>query len=691
MLVVITVLLISMQFSNGGTTFENTIMATPTINYVAFSLPINASVSSYQKVSIYIDVSGLTNYTAAIVTADLYIVDLVTLAESYIEQVTLDYNGSTGNFVGEFIVYPTWPQGMLYVPNVEVFTDMSYFFSSPYDYDAPSLIVPTLQLDLDPPSLVSISASQPNGTMLYVNDTITFTLTANDALSGFNSGVIQLYYDDGGAGTQIYSLNYVFTEIGQLSYTGTANYTITPYSLAGRYYIGVVELYDFAGNAAFYYDGVNLSYSFSFYVNGTPADNIPPSLQGLGFFDSEAVPGGTLEAWVAASDNEGVDSIYAELYAVPSSGQNADLISTATFTPGVKNANVTLTFYLYALNSTSPYDYVFINYILLTDINYNSVPLYDGFDFTSPRIPIGTGSAAPMLSNVGAEKEFVAPGENATFWIEFNNTGSGSLDNSTYIEALIIENRGNANYSEYLSPYQNGSRYYFNYFVEPTTPIDTIIYISEISVFYSAGVITFLNGIDFWSPMVIVEVPTPPPVNESIEIFVAPATIDTFVNETVQVNVTIKSNFMHDMPNVTFVLTELSSNTTLFRYTFYLPANSTFNIMANVTFYNSGTFTVVGTLFDDIGTPWSYAIVANVRERPTSTTGTSSNTTNSTTALTSSQPITTNNITSSNTTESTIESSPEISGLFAPGYTFFIAMMSFGTIVLLRKKAKWVL
>ncbi len=407
-------------------------------------------------------------------------------------------------------------------------------------------------------------------------------------------------------------------------------------------------------------------------------DTNPPSLQGFGFITGIATPGGIVEAWVSVSDNVGLDSIYAELFAGNYSSSDTVLISTATTTvTGVLDTNVTLTFSLNALDPASSFDFVFINYILLTDLNSNSAPYYDGVNMSSPRIPVGFGANAPMLAGIGATSDTVAPGTNLTFWIELDSTNNLSSFNISYIEATVIERRTTINITSIIShSYQNGSRYYFIYLVESDTPLNTTIMFSEISIYYAEGIITFLDGIDFESPVIVVNTRISPPIEEKIEMFVSPDTIYSFVNETIAVNVTVISHFMHSMSNVSFTLTELNGNTTLYSSKFDLPANSSVSFSAEISFEVAGTYRVVGTLFDDEGSAWSYTFEAYIREQSNDLS------TNSTTTGNPKED------TPVNTTSSGTElNSPQISGLFAPGFTFFIATFGISVIVIFRKKS----
>ncbi len=680
------VLLILMLVFGGLSVLPSQGQSSPVIGEVSFNYANNSTVGPGDNVVLRVNVtySGEVFVSAQIVIE--YPSGNNTLMQ-YLLYLSLEYNSSTGLYENNFVIDAYWPEGVLYIEYLDVSTSTSWYtFYRMTDYASPSLIVAGTDPDFTGPELISLTSSPANGSILGPGDTISFTLNAFDNQSGFSNAYVDIYYTNGNNSGWIQTL-YFGSYTGENNFTGTSNFTIGQFSYEGTYYLDNLALYDMMGNSRYYYkNDLNLT----FFVNGTTLDNTPPVVHGVDILSSTAIQGSEIEVWVNVSDDlSGIQYGYVEISAWSSSNGSTVYAGGGSFYEN-GNTSVTLTFPVYVndYQNFSGYDYIFVNYIYIEDVALNYFLGYNGTDFISPMVPLQI-NRPPALVNVTVDSPVHRAGETVTFSMEILPDQPSGLQTlgTPWVDVSIKEVRPDGtSYLTYTGAFSNGTSniYFVDYFIDYSAPTNTSVYIDSLIINDGPYRVYYENGVNMTSPMVVVS--NEGPSNEYIEIFISPDYVSTQVGTPVDFTVQISSYFNHDMPNVTLVVeaTKDGQSIEVFVDSYYLPAQSSFTANFSVVFNEAGSYRVVGTLYDDIGAPWSASVLVDVSESGTGTNPTEpTNSTSSADNSTSSQPSETNSTLASPTFELT-----GLAGL--PAFEFYVGIFAFATLVYgIRRKRKF--
>ncbi len=667
--------------------------APPQLQGVWFDLPNNTVVGPNDVVRITANVTDDRPLNGAYGFADLSIVGS-NGSIGVIDYIYLSYNSTTGFMEGSFMVDPFWEQGVLYIQTVELYdADYEYkFYNNGTDFISPYLIVNGTNPDTMPPQILGFNATAPSGSVLGPGDQLFFSATALENGSGIAYAYVDIYYDNGNFTQWVstFSLDNVSNVNGQYTLTSTFPFTVDTYTRQGLYFADFLTVSDNVFQQDTWRYGIDFNYSF--FVNGTIQDFTPPAFTGVWFDQPSANNLGFVDVTTGVQENEsGIQTVSVELYA---RNQNGDTIYAGNGyyydpTGSFYSGNITVGAFI---DVPSGYDTLYVNYLYIEDLAGNIWDGFNGTGFISPTIPI-IRNPPPILYNITTDSSIHKAGEVARFYLDIGENASSALKDAIDVNATIVERRPDRTIVNNVHVFSSsGGIITIEYPIDFSAQNGTMIYIDAIEIWDSVNYVYLRNGIDFNSPIITV-VNDEPPSGEHIEITVQPDYAEVEVGQPFMVKVDVSSFFSHDMPNVTLVVEAFLNGSLAYRYegSFYLPGMTTVSQDINVTFTQEGTYFVVGTLYDDIGAPWSanatYVAKASNVTGPVGTTPTNSTqpTDNSTQpADNSTQPID-NSTTATNETQA----SPtlDISGIFgspAPEWYAIFAMLTLIGIV--RKK-----
>lgn len=613
----------------------------PQLEEVSFNLPNNATVGPNEVVRLQANVSHGSSPSEVSVNGQLglsYWNGNFTETR-YLDYLWMEYNATSGLYEASFTIGPFWPEGVLYVMYIDISTPSNYYYyNNGTNYISPILMVSGTDPDLTPPELISFTSSHSSGAVLGPGETISFTINVIDNQSGFSNAYLDIYYDNGNYSEWITNLYFDPNTPGVSSFTGTQSFTVGQYFDAGTYFVDNLWMMDMEGNGRSY---TSSELNFSFVVNGTTIDVTPPTLRGLDILSQEARPGNDIEVWVDVFDDvSGMESGWVDVYAWSSTTGNMTYAGYGSFSDnGTLEANLTVLVYIDTFYDLSGFDYIFVYSVGLNDMAGNYMNYYNGSDFASPMVPL-VPNTPPVLNAIWVDSTIHRAGENAIFGLEISDDSPSSLGTYTsnvWVDAQIVEERPDGfRQDTYSTAYTNGSagQYFLDYFIDYSAPSNTTVFISSLKIEDGANSVYLVHGVNMTSP--IVTVFNEGPSDEKIEVSITPNAVTTEVGFPVDFEILVNSTFQHDMPNVTLVLEVIKDGQSkeVYRASYYLMAHSYFREIVTVSFDEAGSYKLVGTLYDDIGAPWSYSVRVDVSDP--STDGVPSNTDNSTTSATNS-------------------------------------------------------
>lgn len=684
------ILLVSMLVLGGLSILPSQGVTAPIIEDIHFNYANNSTVGPGSNIMLQVNIthSGTIDVSAQIILEYWDPISNYTNTR-YLDYLYLDYNSSTGYYEGGFTVGPYWPEGTIYVQNIDVSTTSDYYYFSMYDndYTSPFLLVSGTDPDLTGPELVSLTTSHPYGATLGPGDNISFTINVVDNQSGFSNGYMDIYYDDGNYSSWVAYLDFSSFQ-GEQNYTGTASLTIGEFFTPGTYFLDNLYIYDMEGNWRSY--SAN-ELNFSFMVNGTTLDDTPPVLNGIDILSSTVTQGDFFDVWVNVSDDvSGLQYGWINVYALSANGSTTYAGGGAFYDNGTLDATLTVQIYVDNYVNLTGYDYLYIDSIYLEDMAFNSFTYYNGTDFTSPMVPLVV-NRPPALVNVSVDSTVHRSGELAVFGFEIlaDQPSTIGTQSDLWVSVSLEEDRPDGQtFVTYVDAFTNGTpnMYYASYFIDYSAPTNTTIYVSDIVIYDGFYTLLYVNGINMTSP--IVTVSNDEPSREYIEVIISPDYVSTEVNTPVDFSIMVTSYFTHDMPNVTLVVEAFKDGQAfmVFQGNYYLMARSSFNVTIQQTFNETGSYRIVGTLYDDIGAPWTYSVQVDVTDSGTG--GTPSEPTEPTSPGDNS----TSPVENSTETNSTLASPTfELTGLAGlPGFEFSIGLFTFAIIAYgIRKKRKF--
>ncbi|MHA2502695.1 MAG: DUF7035 domain-containing protein [Candidatus Kariarchaeaceae archaeon] len=523
--------------------------------------------------------------------------------------------------------------------------------------------------DNEGPILNSIWFGQSSVNVTTTETRVQVYANITDNLSGVRDGWADIYKVDPNA-TYYWNgqyVNTVYLEYDSVTGLYVGEWFINQYRSSGQYHIPWLSLYDNARNYRSYEN-----YTFAenplippvisvFNPNG---DEEPPVLNDYYFGSSEVSIYERQYLYANISDNySGFDFGYFEI-AYLNDFNNTVYVGTAyLYQDSLDPTTGLYSGYVDYNNFVPSNTTLFVNYVYLYDRAYNYQYSYLSGDlpYRSYFITSGSDTEDTTLDqftiSISPDQGVNDVGQPVLFEVEMFNNRSNEIDGWFYLDVLGPENYpAYADYL-YLGSYSN---WYESIELVFSTPGDY-----QVKASFEAYNGAYFEAYANWTV-------NPEPVDEKIEVSVSPRNGQSNVNETVDFNVEAKSSFLHDMPNVTLIVTVEDDRGVLYEETFFfeLPGGASISEVVSVLFPVAGSYKVSAVIVDDIGTEWVFEFGWEVVGDGTSTdTNTDTN--------------------STQTTDGNSNQTTGVPEIELPGFELPIAILSFGFIATIVRRRNY--